>query len=138
MPFFDMHCHMLAHVDDGAQNTETMFAMLEAAYADGIRAICLTPHYSPYLYGDTYEESERSFAVLQKYVADKHPDMHLFLGHELGYHGGCVPALESGRCRTLAGSRYVLVDFPEKVDLLELSTKPNDDKTPSTSKLTAL
>ncbi len=120
-PFFDMHSHMLCGVDDGAKNQEVMFSMLEMAYADGIRAICLTPHYSPYLFGDTYEASERAFALLQDYVAQKHPDMYLYMGHELGYYNGCGAALVDGLCRTVAGSRYVLVDFPEKVDFYELT-----------------
>ena len=41
--FFDMHSHMLCGVDDGAKNPEEMLAMLEMAYADGVRALCLTP-----------------------------------------------------------------------------------------------
>ena len=118
--FFDLHSHMLCGVDDGAQTPEDMYAMLEAAYEDGIRAVCLTPHYTPYLFGETLETSARSFELLRAYVAEKHPDMHLFLGHELGYHHGCLPALADGRCRTLAGTRYVLMDFPETVDFFEL------------------
>ena len=118
--FFDLHSHMLCGVDDGARTPEDMFAMLEAAYEDGVRAICLTPHYSPYLFGDTTESSKRSFEVLKKYVAEKHSDMRIFLGHELGYHHGCLQALNDGVCRTLAGTRYVLMDFPESVDFFEL------------------
>ncbi len=124
-PFFDLHSHMLCEVDDGATDAEVMFSMLEMAYADGTRALCLTPHYSPYLFGDTYQKSERAFALLRDYAAEKHPDMQLFLGHELGYHAGCLSALQEGRCRTLAGSRYVLVDFPEKVNFFELEMAMN-------------
>ena len=119
--FFDLHSHMLCGVDDGAGSPEEMFAMLEMAYEDGVRAICLTPHYSPYLFGDTFAKSEASFAMLEEYVTEKHPDMRIFLGHELGFHHGCLEALDTGRCRTLAGSRYVLVDFPESVEFFELS-----------------
>lgn len=122
MPFFDMHCHMLCHVDDGAKTKDVMFSMLETAYADGIRAICLTPHFSPYLFGDTYRQSEQAFALLQDYAAQRYPDLQLFLGHELGYHRSCVSALHEGHCRTLGGSRYVLVDFPERVDFFELKS----------------
>ncbi len=124
-PFFDLHSHMLSEVDDGATNQEVMFSMLEMAYADGVRALCLTPHYSPYLFGETYHKSERSFAVLAQYVAERHPDLQLFLGHELGYHAGCINALHEGKCRTINGSRYVLVDFPEKVNFFELSNAMN-------------
>lgn len=118
--FFDLHCHMLYGVDDGAKTEEEMFSMLETAYEDGVRAICLTPHYSPYLFGDTEESSQRMFEILRAYAAEKHPDLQLFLGHELGYHHGCLQALDSGRCRCLNNSRYVLVDFPESVELFEV------------------
>lgn len=118
--FFDLHSHMLCGVDDGAQSPEEMFSMLEMAYEDGVRALCLTPHYSPYLFGDTSERSASSFALLQDYVSKKHPDMRIFLGHELGYFHGALEALDEGKCRTLNGSRYVLVDFPENVDFFEL------------------
>ena len=124
-PFFDLHCHMLCGVDDGAKNQEMMFSMLEMSSADGTRALCLTPHFSPYLFGDTREKSERVFQALRQYAAQRHPDMQLFLGHELGYHSGCGNALSAGACRTVAGSRYVLVDFPERVDFFELSTGMN-------------
>lgn len=118
--FFDLHSHMLCGVDDGAKTSEEMYAMLEMAYADGIRALCLTPHYSPYLFGETYEKSQKAFVQLEAYVAEKHPDMQLYLGHELGYHHSCLEALADGRCRTVAGSRYLLVDFFEQVELYEL------------------
>lgn len=118
--FFDLHSHMLCGVDDGAKNPEEMYSMLELAYQDGIRAICLTPHYSPYLFGDTTQKSEKAFALLKEYVSKSHPDMRIFLGHELGYFHGCLEALDSGKCRTLNGGRYVLMDFPEQVDFFEL------------------
>lgn len=126
MPFFfDLHNHMLCGVDDGAKTAEEMYAMLEMAYADGTRALCLTPHYSPYLFGDTYEESEQAFALLEQYVKEKHPDMYLYLGHELGYHGSCMDALYEGKCRSIAGSRYILVDFPENAGFFEIREAMN-------------
>ncbi len=118
--FFDLHNHMLCGVDDGASDQEEMYAMLEASYKDGTRAICLTPHYSPYLFGDTSASSEKAFALLKEYASRTHPDMQLFLANELGYHENCIQALESGTCRSIAGGRYVLVDFPATVDFFEL------------------
>lgn len=119
-PFFDLHTHLLCGVDDGAKSQEEMFRMLDMAYEDGTRAICLTPHFSPYLFGDTSAGSLEAFGVLKEYTDRKYPDMKLFLGHELGYYDGCPDALNSGTCRTLAGSRYLLVDFPEDIDFFEM------------------
>lgn len=124
-PFFDLHTHLLCGVDDGAKTPEEMYAMLDMAYEDGTRAMCLTPHFSPYLFGDTGRASEESFRLLQAYATEKHPDMKLFLGHELGYHASCIQALNDGACRTLGQSRYLLVDFPEAVNFFELQTAMN-------------
>lgn len=88
--YFDLHSHLLFGVDDGAKTKEEMFAMLDMAYADGTRAICLTPHFSPYLFGDTYESSQAAFEVLREYAEKTYPDLKLFLGHELGYYDGCI------------------------------------------------
>lgn len=120
MAFFDIHTHILCGVDDGARTEEEMHGMLRAAYEDGTRAICLTPHYSPYLFGDTSASSERAFERLRIYAEEEYPDLELYLGHELGYHESCVQALNDGRCRTLGGSRYLLVDFPAGVGFFEL------------------
>lgn len=120
MQFFDLHTHLLCGVDDGAKTPEEMYAMLDMAYADGTRAMCLTPHFSPYLFGDTAKKSEDSFRVLQEYAAKKYPDMYLYLGHELGYYSSCMQALDEGLCRPLGNSRYLLVDFPEAVNFFEI------------------
>ena len=42
--FIDIHCHCLSEVDDGAKTMEDSLAMLSQAYADGIRAVIVTPH----------------------------------------------------------------------------------------------
>ena len=46
--------------------------------------------------------------------------MQLLLGNELSYRVGCVESLVRGDCRTLAGGRYVLVDFLMVRDLSEI------------------
>ena len=120
--FFDLHSHMLCRVDDGARSEEEMYEMLDRSYADGVRGLCLTPHFAPAMFGDTREDSERAYALLKAYAAKKYPDMELFLGNELGYYDGCQRALEAGLCRTIAGTRYVLVDFSEFEEFFTLRT----------------
>ncbi len=120
MAFFDMHAHFLCGVDDGAKDEQESHKLLRMAYEDGARAICLTPHFNPYLFGDTSAASERAFARLRDYAAEEFPDLALYLGHELGYYDACLSALREGRCRTLAGSRYLLVDFPAGVSFAVL------------------
>lgn len=40
----DLHCHILPALDDGARSFEDSVAMARVAAADGIEAICATPH----------------------------------------------------------------------------------------------
>ena len=47
MIFADIHIHALYGVDDGARNKIMMFKMIDAAYKDCTRVMCLTPHFHP-------------------------------------------------------------------------------------------
>jgi len=40
----DLHCHILPGIDDGARDPADALAMARQAEADGIEAICATPH----------------------------------------------------------------------------------------------
>lgn len=40
---FDMHCHIVPAVDDGAQSVKEAFAMLQMEYDQGVRKIIVTP-----------------------------------------------------------------------------------------------
>ena len=41
---FDVHCHMVPGVDDGAADLEESLAMLKMQHEDGVRKIIITPH----------------------------------------------------------------------------------------------
>lgn len=111
MYFADIHNHMLAGVDDGAQDDAAMFAMIDAAYSDGTRAICFTPHWHPDAFGNNSAAKDAAFGRAAEYVSSKGYNIELSLGNELR----CSPRFDAwvseGVCRTLNGSRYLLVDF---------------------------
>lgn len=113
MEFADIHIHALAAVDDGADSDAMMRAMVDAAYRDGTRVLCLTPHCHPGLFGDNGDKAEAAFARLTQYAGKKYPKLQLYLGNELRYYRECCFWLESGRCRTLGGTNFVLVDFSQ-------------------------
>jgi len=111
MKFADLHIHALYGCDDGAKTEADMFRMVDMAYASGTRILCLTPHYHPGYFGENRTKSEEAFEHLSAYAADHYPDLELYLGNELRYDRAAASWLREGRCRTLNGSRYVLVDF---------------------------
>ena len=102
MIFADIHNHALADADDGARSEEMMYQMVDAAYADGVRHLCLTPHFHPIFFGDTREASEESYRKLQAYAAQHCPQLKLYLGNELRYGPNCDGWMREGFCRTWA------------------------------------
>lgn len=123
MEFFsDIHIHALYGVDDGAKTPEDMYALIDAAYADGTRVMCLTPHYHPRYFDDNVEQCKRSFAKLSAYVEKNYPDMRIFPGNELRYGNSCERWIASGECISLNNGQYLLVDFDDEVDGVDLIT----------------
>lgn len=108
--FVDIHCHALFGVDDGAPDRSVMEKMLQLAYESGTRSLCFTPHFN---YGEATRSQgvAEAFEVAKGYCEQNFPDMRLYLGNELSYRYGCVEALTEEACKTMAESRYVLVDF---------------------------
>lgn len=111
MFFTDLHIHALYGVDDGAKTEAEMRTMVDTSYADGVRMLCMTPHFHPGYFGDNREMTQTAFSALREYVRQRYSDLQLFLGNELRYSRDCISWLRSGQCHTLNGTQYVLVDF---------------------------
>ena len=113
MEFYDMHSHILAKVDDGAENFEMSCRMLDMAYEEGIRHLCVTPHYNRHNADDAERPKKvmRAFWALELYAKKQYEDMHLYRGNEVMFFPDVVKYLESGSITTMNGGRYVLVEY---------------------------
>jgi protein-tyrosine phosphatase len=111
MQFADIHIHALCGVDDGAKTAEEMFAMIDAAYSDGTRLMCLTPHFYPGMFGEHRKKTEEAFGLLEAYVSEKYPDMEIHLGNEMRFAPNCHEWLDDGVCFSMCSTRYVLTEF---------------------------
>jgi protein-tyrosine phosphatase len=105
----DIHCHLLYGVDDGAQTIEESIAMLCAAQEQGVEAIILTPHFRHGMFSYPNEIILENYEKLKAYA--KEIGIGLALGTEYHVDFGIVDAFSGGRCRTLAGSRYILCEY---------------------------
>ena len=45
MQLYDMHSHILPAFDDGAKTVEDSLALIDCLKRQGVRNICLTPHF---------------------------------------------------------------------------------------------
>ncbi|MDO4276908.1 MAG: capsular biosynthesis protein [Eubacteriales bacterium] len=108
---YDIHCHILPGVDDGARNMEEACWMLKKEYSEGVRRIILTPHFRREMFEPPQELVMQQFHKVQKAAAGISEDLKLYLGCELHASMDMVAGLKSGKRLTMAGSRYVLTEF---------------------------
>ena len=79
---FDMHCHIVPAVDDGAQSVKEAFAMLQMEYDQGVRKIIVTPHFRREMFETPSEIIKKHFLVLRRLAEKIGPDFKVFLGCE--------------------------------------------------------
>lgn len=109
---FDVHCHILPGVDDGARTENSTKRMLKFAAREGTNTIIATPHFN---YGTDFEQTKEIYAKYKMVRAWwKHisPKKELYLGSELFYSESILDALRKGQALTMNGTKYVLVEFP--------------------------
>lgn len=104
----DVHAHVLPGVDDGSRTMEESVSLIRSAIDQGITNMIATPHYSR---RHKIKGLEKLAEELQQQIRETCPDFSLFLGQETYYHEELPDRLEAGDALTMAGSRYVLVEF---------------------------
>ena len=108
---FDMHCHIVPLVDDGAKSVKEAFAMLQMEYEQGVRKIIVTPHFRREMFETSPEIVKKHFLVLRRLAEKIGPDLKVFLGCEFHANVEMLEYLHADRVYSMAGSRYVLTEF---------------------------
>lgn len=118
---WDIHSHILPGIDDGSRSWDMTLQMVQQSWNAGVRAMIATPHYLPWksrLKKETVLELTEEAG--QKVRHSLGLDMTIYPGEELYYHSGLLEELREGKALTLAGSRYVLVEFGEDTPYSEI------------------
>lgn len=119
VPVWDIHCHILPGVDDGAPNMEASLKMIEMSIREGIQDIILTPHY---IAGQTNADLiQLQFEKLRYEVQKKGLEIQLVLGNELYYSPSILDELKKGRALAIANTSYVLVEFQLDITFEKMS-----------------
>jgi protein-tyrosine phosphatase len=109
----DLHAHLLHGVDDGPTSLDEAVRMCEIAAADGIRVAVAAPHQHHALApNDDRNELVTRFEALRAAVGSK---LALALGAEIRVDSDLlaeVDQLPDGSLLPLAGSHYLLLEFP--------------------------
>lgn len=109
----DLHCHLLPGVDDGSRTVEQSIEVLTRMALEGVTDIVLTPHLeaSRILEGPPPAHDE-AFATL---VTTAPRSIRLHRGAEVMLDKALTPRAISTRRISLAGGRYILVEFTRLV-----------------------
>ena len=114
---FDIHCHLIPGVDDGAQDLEETCRLLRMEYEQGVRNIIATPHYRDQMFDTPIHTIRSQFTLVEKCVQEfnqelaKEDRMRIYLGCEFHANMQMSRMLDEGRVSTMADSGYVLVEF---------------------------
>lgn len=106
-----MHCHILPGVDDGAESINEAIELLKMEYEDGVRKICLTPHFRMRMFETSREDVQKQFEKLQKETSERFPDLRLELGCEFHSCMDILEFLDRDNRYTMGNSRWVLLEF---------------------------
>lgn len=120
--WIDIHSHILPDTDNGAVDLQQTIAMLEMAYKANITTIIATPHYGVGCRNKEPAELYKKLEVVRHQARLIHKDLTIDLGNELYYSEDIIRDLRKGQALTLAGTRYVLVKFPETVSYEDIKT----------------
>ncbi len=107
----DLHCHVLADIDDGPADPETSLQMARAALDDGIHTIVATPHIN-HRYGSDPESIGARVEELRALLARDELPIALLAGAEIALSR--LPALDDDQTRLLClgHSSSCLVESP--------------------------
>ena len=112
---FDLHCHILPGIDDGAPDLAVSLDMARAYVDQGVRCVACTPHILPGLYHNSGPQIRQAIAALQTRLGEADIALELVTGADNHIVPDFVGGLQRGHLLTLADSRYVLVQPPDQV-----------------------
>jgi protein-tyrosine phosphatase len=118
----DLHSHILPGLDDGAADTAEAVAIARAAVADGITGMAATPHVRED-YPTEASAMRARLAELRESLAEAGVPLELHSGGEVALTH--LDRLDEDELRAfaLAGSRYLLLEFPYQGWPLDLRTR---------------
>jgi protein-tyrosine phosphatase len=123
IPIVDMHCHLLAGLDDGPKMQAEAIEMCRMLAEQGVGSVLSLAHQNEYYPDVTASRIRQGVLTLKKELQTEHVPISAFAGSEIMVHPDLLSAVDQNRFLTIADlGRYVLIEFPHGlfVDLREI------------------
>ena len=107
----DIHSHIVFDVDDGPKTIEDSRALLEEAYAQGVRTIVSTSHRRKGMFETPEDKIAANFKIVQELSKEIAPDLTILYGAEIYFTSDILDKLENHIIPKLNDTRYALIEF---------------------------
>jgi protein-tyrosine phosphatase len=113
IPLVDMHCHLLAGLDDGPRSKEEAVAMCRMAYEEGVRMVAATAHQNKYWDSVTPDRIRQATQQLAQSLRTAGIPLLVFPCAEVMVHADLEASWRNGRLLSVADRReYLLLEMP--------------------------
>ena len=112
---YDLHCHLLPGIDDGAENDAQALALARAAVAAGITHSVLTPHFHPGRYENEFADVQTRAASFRRLLEKEGVPLAVGIAGEVRAGPEAMELLMRGTLPLLGdwqGMPVVLLEFP--------------------------
>lgn len=123
IPLADLHCHLLAGLDDGPRSMEDAVAMCRIAANEGVAFATALAHQNDRYPDVTPERICRAAELLSKTLREEGVPLVVYPSSEVMVHPEIVDSWKQGKLLSIANRRqYVLLEMPHGlfVDLREI------------------
>ena len=109
--YIDTHSHVLWGMDDGSRDIEETISLCDMAAQSGAKGLFVTPHLMYWERAeDLYDERERKVEKLTEILEEEDIDLEIYKGFEILCDDD-IFQIKYFKPYTLAGSRYILIEF---------------------------
>lgn len=113
IPLVDLHCHLLAGVDDGPRTLDEALLMCRLAHADGVRMAAATAHQHDRWQAVTPERIREACRELSRQLTEIEIDLSVFPTAEVMVRPSLEADFQGGSVMTIGDhGKYLLIEMP--------------------------
>ncbi|MBC8313052.1 MAG: phosphoesterase [Candidatus Cloacimonetes bacterium] len=105
----DIHSHILPGLDDGAENFEQSFEILNELINQGVKEVIVTPHIISGSYDNNRKTIDEKFDELSAKIVKNKLQIKIHKGAEIYFEPNLIEKVKREKL-SLAGSSYILVE----------------------------